>query len=163
MVPLRTYTVLLPASAQAGAIDWFELIAGSTSALALLGLDIGQTTEVTDAQEEQIDYYIKRASGTYTSGSGGASAGTPGPVRPGDAAATFTAEIRNTTRIAVGTGALVTLHNSSFNIRAGLDKLWTPETAFGCGPSQALAIGMTGAPTDSITWVATAYVAELAP
>lgn len=163
MIIPRAYTVQLAASAQTVAIDWFEIIAGSTAAVMLLGLFIGQTTELGDAAEEQIDWYIKRASGSYTSGSGGNTGVTRNPNRAGDAAATFTAETANTTKIAVGTGTLVTLHNDTFNVRAGLQILWTPETAFSTGISQALAIGMTGAPTDSITWVATAYVAELVP
>lgn len=163
MIPPRVYTVAFAVSAQAVAVDWFELITGAGGALALLGLDIGQTTELGDAAEEQIDWYIKRATGSYTSGSGG----NTGVARPssgsGDAAATFTAESLNTTKIAVGTGVLTTIHNSAFNLRAGLEKIWTPETAITIGPSSALAIGMTGAPADSVSWVGTAYVAELSP
>lgn len=163
MIEPRTYSVILPASAQAGAIDWFELICGGTVAIVLLGLSIGQTTELSDAAEEQIDYYVKRGAGSYTSGSGGSTGVARTPKAPGDAAATFTAETANTTKIAVGTGTLVTIHNDTFNVRSGEKVFWTPETAPQAGPSQALAIGMTGAPVDSITWVCTAYVGELAP
>jgi hypothetical protein len=163
VIPLRCYTVVFAASAQAGAVDWLELTTTSVGGIALLGLDIGQTTELGDAAEEQIDWYIKRASGTFTSGSGGNTGVARNPVRAGDAAATFTAETLNTTRIAVGTGTLTTVHNSAFNLRSGLLQFWTPETAFTCSASQALAIGMTGAPADSVTWVGTAYVAELIP
>lgn len=163
MIPLRVYTVLFAASAQTNAVDWFELIAGSTTGIALLGIDIGQTTELGDAAEEQIDWYIKRASGSYTSGSGGNTGVARSPVRAGDAAATFTAESLNTTKIAVGTGTLTTMHNSAFNLRTGLLQYWTPETAISCSASQAIAIGMTGNPADSVTWVGTAYVAELIP
>jgi hypothetical protein len=163
MVPLRCYTVVFAASAQTNAVDWFELTATSTSGIALLGLDISQTTELGDAAEEQIDWYIKRASGSYTSGSGGNTSVARTPVRAGDAAATFTAETLNTTKIAVGSGTLTTVHNSSFNLRNGLIQYWTPETAITTSVSQALAIGMTGNPADSVTWVGTAYVAELAP
>jgi hypothetical protein len=163
MISPRVYSVILPATATASAIDWFELICGSTVAIALLGLSIGQTTELGDTAEEQIDYYIKRGAGSYTSGSGGNTGVARSPISPGDAAATFTAESANTTRIAVGTGTLVTLHNDTFNVRTGEKVFWTPETAPRAGPSQALAIGLTGAPADSVTWVATAYVGELSP
>lgn len=159
----RPYSSILAASAQAGAIDWFEIIAGSTVAADLWGVDIGQTTELGDTQEEQIDYYIKRGSGTYTSGSGGNTGVARGVIQPGDAAATLTAESLNTTRIAVGTGTLVTLVNSTFNVRSGLQFWLPPEFLIGIGPSQALAIGMTAAPADSITWVGTAFVMEKAP
>lgn len=163
MIDPRVYVVNFAASAQTVAIDFFELIAGASGALVLLGLDLSQTTELGDAAEEQIDWYIKRATSTYTSGSGGNTGVARTPVDAGAAAATFTAETLNTTKIAVGSGTLTTLVNSAFNVRTGLQIFWTPETAPRCSASSALAIGMTGAPTDSITWVGTAYVGELAP
>jgi hypothetical protein len=163
MIQPRVYTVSFAASAQAGAIDFFELITGASGGLVLLGLDIGQTTELGDAAEEQIDWYIKRGTGTYTSGSGGNTGVARPPVVPGDSAATFTAESLNTTRIAVGTGTLTTIFGSTFNLRSGLQMFWTPETAPRSAVSTALAIGMTGAPADSVTWVGTAYVGELSP
>lgn len=163
MIDPRVYVVNFAASAQTNKVDWLELISGASGYLLLLGLDIGQTTELGDTAEEQIDWYIKRATGSYTSGSGGNTGVTRSPVHPGDAAATFTAETLNTTQIAVGTGALATMHNSAFNLRAGLVQFWTPETAIGIGPSSALAIGMTGNPADSVTWVGTAYVGEISP
>lgn len=159
----RVYAVTLAATATASAIDWFEIISGSTAAFAIIGWDIGQTTELGDAAEEQIDYYVKRGAGSYTSGSGGNTGVARSPLQPGHAAATITAESANTTKIAVGTGTLVTLHNAAFNLRAGL-KEWLPEEAwFYAGPSQAIAIGMTGAPADSVTWVGTVWVLETAP
>lgn len=159
----RAYAVVLPATATASAIDWLELIAGASVAFELWGWRIGQTTELGDAAEEQIDFYVKRAAGSYTSGSGGNTGVARTPLKPGDAAATFTAESANTTKIAVGTGTLVTLLNDTLNVRAGEKEWLPPEMVFGCGPSQALAIGMTGAPADSITWVSTAFVNETAP
>lgn len=163
MFGFKTYSVVFAASAQTNAVDWFELITGAAGKICLLGLDIGQTTELGDTAEEQIDWYIKRATGSYTSGSGGNTSVARSPMDPGDAAATFTAETLNTTKIAVGSGTLTTLHNGTFNVRAGLQLFWTPETAPLIGASSALAIGMTGNPGDSITWVGTAYVAEIAP
>jgi hypothetical protein len=163
VIPLRVYTVVFAASAQTNKVDWYELQTTSASGLALLGLDIGQTTELGDAAEEQIDWYIKRASGAYTSGSGGNTSVARTPVRSGDAAATITAETLNTTQIAVGSGTLTTVLNSAFNLRSGLLQFWTPETAITAKASEALAIGMTGNPADSVTWVGTAYVAELLP
>ncbi len=84
-------------------------------------------------------------------------------MRAGDAAATFTAETLNTTKLLVGSGALVTIHDGAFNVRSGLREIWTPETAPSVSVSQALAIGMDAAPADSITWKGTAYVGEILP
>lgn len=157
----RVYTVSFTGSAQTGAVDWFELTAPSTTGIALLKVFVGQTTEAGDTQDEQIGYYIKRASGAYTSGSGGATGVARTPLAPNDAAAAFTAETNNTTKLAVGSGTLVTIHEDAFNVRAGLQLIWTPETVVRAGVSQALVIGMDSAPADSITWKATAYVGEL--
>jgi len=158
----RAYTVPIASAANTVAIDWAELITGTTAGLMLLGIDIGQSTELGDAAEEQIRWYIKRATGTYTSGSGG-TAPTPAKVNAGDVAATFTAEVNNTTQIAVGTGTLTTIYQGCFNLRTGLQLFWTPETAITNGISSALAIGMGAAPADSVTWEGTVYVGELVP
>jgi len=162
MIPLRAYSFSFTATAATGAIDYFELVAGSTVGLVLLSLDISQTTEFGDAQDEMVEWFVKRASGSYTSGSGGATP-TGRPMRAGDSAATCTCEARNTTQLLVGSGTLVTVHNSAFNIRAGIDKIWTPETAPSCGISQALVVGMVSAPADSVSWCGTAIVGELTP
>lgn len=163
MIPLRVYTVNFSATAATAAVDFFELTTTSAGSIALLGLDIGQTTELGDNQEEQLGWYIKRATGAFTSGSGGNTGVARPPVHAGDSAATFTAETLNTTQVAVGSGTLTTLFQSVFNIRGGLQIFWTPETAMHCGISSALAVGLVAAPADSITWTGTAYVAELAP
>lgn len=161
MIQFRVYTVVFAASSQSGAVDWFELPAPSTCGIAIFALDIGQTTDYKDTEEEGIRYYIKRASGAYTSGSGGNTGVARAPVRSGDVAATFTAETLNTTQAAAGSGALATVHQSTFNVRVGLDKLWTPETALSCRASEALVVGMSAAPTDAVSWEGTAYVAEI--
>lgn len=161
MIGHRVYTVAFTASAQTGAVDWFELIAPSSCGIALLALDISQSTDYQDAAEEGIRWTIKRASGAYTSGSGGSTGVARTPVRSGDAAATFTAETLNTTQVAVGSGTLVTVHQSVFNIRTGLIQYWTPETAISAKASEALTVGMGAAPADSVTWEGTAYVAEV--
>lgn len=163
MVPLRCYTVGFAASAQTAAIDFFELIVGASGHIALLGLVIGQTTELGDAAEEKLRLKFTRATGSYTSGSGGNTGVARPPVRAGDAAATFTAETLNTTQIAVGSGTLTVLNQEPFEVRAGFERFWTPETAFTAGASSAFAIGLAAAPADSVTWEGTAYVAELAP
>lgn len=161
MIPLRCYTVSFAASAQTTAIDFFELITGAGGSIALYGLEIGQTTELGDAAEEKLRLKITRATGSYTSGSGGNTGVARPSVLAGAASATFTAETLNTTQIAVGSGTLTTLLQVPFEVRAGFERFWTPETAFTIGPSSALAIGLAAAPADSVTFEGTAYVAEL--
>lgn len=157
----RVYAVTLAAEAETAAIDWFELITGTTSSIMLLALDIGQTTETGDAMEEQINWYVKRFTGAYTSGSGGNTGVARTPLHPGDAAATFTAESSNTTKATGGTS--VDLWRSSFNLRSGLQMIWTPETAPQIAISSAMVIGFENTPADSVTWSGTAIVGELLP
>ncbi len=161
MIPPRCYTVSFAASAQTAAIDFFEIITGAGGSIALLGLESGQTTELGDAAEEKVRLKITRATGSYTSGSGGNTGVARPAVRAGEASATFTAETLNTTQIAAGSGALTVLSQYPFDVRAGYERFWTPETAFTIGPSSALAIGLAAAPADSVTWEGTAYIAEL--
>jgi ribosomal protein L17 len=162
-----TTTSVSVTTTQAGdlIVAFAALHSGATNPTGLTWTNSFSTTVSgsTGATTPTVDSFIAELVATYTSGSGGNTGVARTPVRAGDAAATFTAETLNTTRIAVGTGALATCHNSAFNLRSGLLQFWTPETAFTCSPSQALAIGMTGAPADSVTWVGTAYVAELIP
>lgn len=161
MIQPRVYAVTFTASAQPAAVDWFELIAPSSCGIALFGLDVSQSTDYQDAAEEGIRWFVRRAAGSYSSGSGGNTGVARTPVRSGDAAATFTAETLNTTQAAAGSGTLVTVHQSVFNIRSGLREIWTPETAISCRASEALVVGMGAAPADSVTWEGTAYVAEV--
>lgn len=157
----RVYTVSFTATAATVAVDFFELIAGASMGLALLGVDVGQTTELGDTAEEQLRWFVKRASGSYASGSGGNTGVARPPCRSNDAAATFTAETLNTTQAAVGTGTITTIHASTFNVRTGLYQVWTPEMAITCDVSEALVVGLGAAPADSTTFEGTAYVAEL--
>jgi hypothetical protein len=157
----RVYTVSFSSSAQAGAVDWFELAAGASRSIALLGLDIAQTTELGETAEEQIGWTVKRAAGSFTSGSGGNTGVARPPVVSTEGAAVFTAETLNTTQAAVGAGTLTTVHQAAFNVRVGLQMWWTPETIIAASVSETLVVGMSAAPVDSITWIGTAYVAEL--
>lgn len=156
----RAYTTVAVATAETAAFDLFELVAGSSKGLILLSLDIGQTTEVGDAQDEQIAYTIKRFAGSYTSGSGGNTGVARPPTDSLSAAATFTVETMNTTQAAAGSGTLTTLYQSTYNVRAGLYLVWTPETAFRCSVSEGFVVSIA-APADSVTFVATATVGEM--
>lgn len=156
----RAYTTIAVATAQTGAIDLFEIIAGSSKGLILLGLDIGQSTEVGDAQDEQITYTIKRFAGSYGSGT----SGNTGVARPAvdslSTAATFTVETHNTGQATASSGTLTSIYQSTFNVRAGLVMWWPPEVAPRCSVSEGFVVSLA-APSDSVTWVGTATVGEL--
>lgn len=153
----RIYTVTIAATAATAAVDLFEFTPADDKPIEVIGLFIGQSSDYGDSEAEGLAYSVLR--GHTTSGSGG-SAPTPRPTGRGTAAASFTAEVLNTTIASAGTA--VTLHAASFNVQVG-EALWLPE---GCGweASQAdttLVIRLAGAPTDSLTVSATAYVREI--
>lgn len=152
----RVYTVTFSAVSVSAAQDLFELTPADDKPVEIIGIELGQSSDSADAQDEQLQISIIR--GNTTSGSGG-SAPTPAPLNPNDTAAGFTAEVNNTTPASSGTA--VTLHTGCWNVRAGYIN-WFPE---GCRPSASqantlLRVAMT-APADAITMSGTLYVREL--
>jgi hypothetical protein len=152
------YAVPIASSAQTGAIDWVEVRAAASRCLRLVELRIGQSTEVGDTQEEMIRWAIKLGTGTVTSGSGGSSPTITCVTGTGSAG--FTAEVNNTTQLAVGTGTLVTVAQDPFNVRTGLLYVPLPEARWMMANQNYIAIGMAAAPADSITWEGCAYFEE---
>lgn len=146
----RLYQVPIAFTAQTAQIDLFEIAASANKGLRIHEIYIAQSTEVGDAQEEMLTLALKRASGTYTSGSGG-SAPTPVPIDPDDAAAGFTAEVNNTTKASAGTGTITTERLFAWNVRMPLQLIFTPETRPKVKGGEAKVLELTTAPADSIT------------
>lgn len=159
-MPGRQYTASinittgLPTPAQ---IDIFEILAATNKPLRLLCFELGQTSEVGDAQEEQLTLVLKRATGTVTSGSGG---GTPTfqPVNHNDGAAGATIETGNTTKLVVGTGVITELARFVWNVRMTIPQIFIPEVRWSVGPADRLVLELATTPADAITsaqgWVA---------
>ncbi len=158
MGPGRPYVVTWDAAtAVTTAIDIFEILPGDDKPVFLDELTIWQTTDFGDAQDEVLQIQI--INGYTTSGSGGASA-TVGRQNPGDAAASFTAECRNTTVATTGTAYIV--HADGWNVRSPY--IWTPpDTRFvpyGTQPAP-LYVRLPVAPADSLTMNAAIKVREI--
>jgi len=110
----RPYRLPVAAVASpAAAFDFAELNAHSSRLLLLCGLELGQSSDAGDAQDEQLGIQI--ISGYSTSGSGGSSA-TP-LTNPNNAAFGGTAETMNTT-VATG-GSPVVEWAGALNVRGG--------------------------------------------
>lgn len=152
----RVYTVNFSAVSVAAAQDLFELTPADDRPIEIVGIELGQTSDVGDAADELLQISIIR--GFTTSGSGGTSA-TPAPLSPLETAAGFTAEVNNTTVANTGTSA--TLHVGVWNIRAGYIN-WFPE---GMRPAATQAnttlVVRQTAPADAITMSGILYVREL--
>src|SRR5262245_9114128 len=104
----RMYTCPLTPASQTANQDLFEILAPSDAVVIIHEYELIQTSEVKDAEEEQLLVTEKRGVGSVTSGSGGSTV-TPQPVHDGDVAFGGTVEVNNTTKIAAGSGTLETL------------------------------------------------------
>lgn len=156
----RYYSISFSAVAVSAAQDLFELTAPANAAarVRLHSVSLVQTSDVAAADSEVLRVSLLRYSSASTSGSGG-SAPTPAPLESGDPAATFTAEVNNTTTATGGTS--VTLAETGFNVLAGLE--WTlpipPDRKPSAVNGERLVLRLT-APADALTMSGTAIVEE---
>lgn len=142
--------------------DMFEVNPAADKPVCLHAVVIEQLTETGDAQEEFMEWSVQRGGTGMTSGSGGTGslAGVaPQQVSSIDATAGFTYDAGNETEATFTSG--VVLSRGSFNVRTGLQWIWTPETRPWCTDANGgIVIRIENAPADSITWVGTLYVEE---
>jgi len=151
----RVYTVETESDATTTADDIIELDAAAEKPICVYGWMFGQSTDIKEAEEEQIRYRWIR--GHTTSGSGG-SAPTPRPLSPLDTAASFAAEAFNTTAASAGTG--VNLYSGNYNLRIG-DQIWLPEgSELWTSGADLLVCRLLAAPTDSVSMTFTVWVRE---
>jgi hypothetical protein len=154
----RRYRIPITSTAKTAAGDILEVLAPSTCGFDLIGFVLGQTTELGDAQAEQLPITYHRVTGAPTSGSGGNTV-TPAPLSPGDAASGVTAESWNTTALTGGTN--VDLGTSVMNVALGVQDIEIPEGRIRIAPSTRLMIKLGAAPADSVTFVGYATIEEL--
>jgi hypothetical protein len=137
------------------ATDLFHLTATADSAVLIHELDLCQTTDLGDAQEEvlRIGIYIG-----VTGGSGG-TALTEVKYATQDAAAVTGVALAANSSISTGGTLLGIL---GWNIRVPLEKVWTPETRIRCDSGEdPIAFRLMAAPADSITISGTLIWEEL--
>lgn len=145
----RFYSVPFSAVSVSAAVDVFEVLAASGKPFILHEIAIAQSSDYGDAAAEGLSILIKRATGSYTSGSGGSTV-TPAKHATNDAAAGPTAETNNTTQASAGSGALTAVRAEAFNVQAGYQYLPTPEQRMVFLPTEACVVSIT-APSDALT------------
>lgn len=145
----RMYTASFSAVSVSAAVDVFEVLAATGKPFILHSVTIAQSSDYGDAAAEGLSVLIKRATGSYTSGSGGGTA-TPSKHLTNDAAAGPTAETNNTTQASAGSGALTTVVADAFNVQGGWQYLPPPEQRLLFLPTEAAVVSIT-APADAIT------------
>lgn len=153
----RKYYVDLPPTAVTVAADLVELTPADDKPIRVLGMNLGQTSDTGDAQEELISLVWVR--GHTTSGSGG-STSTPRPTNPSDSASGFTTEIFNTT--AASTGTTVNLARHVWNVRVPVERPYTPDEVMEATQANTtLVLRMAAAPADSLTIAGCILVEEM--
>jgi hypothetical protein len=142
----RLYSCVFDAVAITAVQDIFAIVAPTNATVRLHQLDLFQTSDLSDAQEEVLRIRIRQ--GQTVAGSGGA-AGTIVPQDVDDAASGSTVRTNDTTQ--ANTGTIVVDEIFGWNIRVPLTRIWTPE----CRPivkgGRRATIELVAAPADSVT------------
>jgi len=147
------YSAVFEEVAVSAVQDLFEINAPSDAVVLVHGLVISQSSDAGDSESEQLNVLIHRGS---TSGSGG-STPTATPMEVGNAAFGGTVEANNTSQSTEGTH----VHAESFNVMAGMQVWWTPETRPVISPSGRLIVELQTAPADALTMSGTIYFEEI--
>lgn len=155
----RMYTVQFDNVSISAAQDLFEITPADDKPIWIAGLfisNVGIAADAGDAQEELLRLAIIR--GFTTSGSGG-SAPTPVPCNATDGAASFTAEVNNTTL--ANTGTTTQPHSDGWNVRVPYGNWWIPEAWIQATQANTtIVVRLVSAPTDAILVSGTLYVCE---
>lgn len=154
----RMYSVPFAAVAVTAQQDFFEVTAATGKPCIVHSIEIEQTTEVGDTMEEGLSILLKRGTSATTSGTGGTTP-TPPPQSSTDAAAGFTSDVNNTTKMSGGT--ITTLRAWAWNVRIPFFKVFTPETRPVIAPGERLTVELATTPADSITINGTMMVEEI--
>jgi hypothetical protein len=159
----RLYTVPIatPTSIAVATTDLFEVIPAANKPVRLHGINLFNTTDFGDAQDEVLDIRLVRGGTAITSGSGGAAV-TPVPVVASDGAAGFTAETFNTTAATFTTSTIVA-DTRGWQVRLEKEFYWTPESMHVISAANGgFVIRLGSAPADAITIGGTLYIEEIA-
>lgn len=136
--------------------DLFELAPADDKPIYIAGLAIAQSTEIGDAQEEQLRWRVIR--GHATTGNGTAT--TPRPMDTNDTAAGAVCETFATSIASAGTA--INLHSGAFNLRVGLDYWWPPEARPRCSQADTLiVVRLMSTVTDDVNISGTLYFLEV--
>lgn len=146
-----------------GNTDLWEIVPGDDQPVEIVGMRLGQTSELGDTAEEALRITIRRFRATVTSGSGGATA-TPEDVRRANQAPiamTSPVEVNNTT-VATTSGDNEVLDEIAWNIRNSPFEVWfpIPELRPRAVQTEALIVRCESTPADDLTFAGTLWVVE---
>lgn len=155
----RNYTMGFSNVSVAAAQDLLALYAGANGAIEIVSIRLGQKTQTAIGG---LRVRIRRLPATVTPGTVG-SAGTIRQLRTGDAAATVTGRINDTTQATTG-GTAVDLVDDVWELINGY--YYAPETAEArpaCNPSEAIVVSLDDPPGGAIVCNGSITFRELIP
>jgi hypothetical protein len=153
------YSVVSAAVAITAAQDLVYLASSSTIPLRILRIEIGQNTEVGDAQDESLRVRFRRSMTTVGSGGSSITPAKYGSITA-DPAASFTARANDTTAASGGTIEEI-FDGMQWNVRNGYIWLPTPKEELLIPVSTKFAFNLPTAPADSVTTSVTMLVEEM--
>jgi hypothetical protein len=159
----RRYTIPIDAVAVTAVQDLFEVKAATGKPFWLRRVVVTQHTDYGDAQAEGLRFRVKKATGAYTTGSGGTTP-TAQQHMSGDSAFGGTAKINNTTQAVAGSGAIAVIQPEAANIQGGYENFPTTDDSLyfaGGTNAEACIVDLPTAPADSITVSGYMVVEEL--
>jgi hypothetical protein len=152
----RFYSISFADVSVSAAQDLINITSTSTMAWRLWRVTGGQRSLST---WEAKPILIQRVPATVTAGSGG-TAPTPRPMLNGDAAATITCRVNDTTAM-TSSGTIVTLLTKEFEFLNGFELVFLPDEAPVFTISQGCRINLPTAPSGATSMSFTAIVEEI--
>jgi hypothetical protein len=138
--------------------DLFWIAPADDNPVRLWSLSLVVTSEIAEAQEEWLRIVVIR--GFTSVGSGGTAVATVPRLSLGDSAATFTARTCDTT--VATTGTTQTVWATGFNVRAGMELVWLPETTpWATHANTSILVRMQNTVTDTLDMSGTLVVEEV--
>lgn len=146
-----------------GNTDLWEVLPGDDYPVELVGLRLGQTSELGDTAEESLRITIRRFRATVTSGSGGATATPENPRVSNQAPVAMTSPVEvNNTTVATTTGDNEVIEELAWNIRNSPFEVWWPIDYLRprAIQTEALIVRSENTATDDITFAGCLWVVE---
>lgn len=156
----RTYTVTTEAVAVSAAQDLVQIAGASGKMLQIVRFKVG-ATDTTLPTAQMLEMRARFLPATVTNGSGG-STPTPQKTDPGDAAASFTALVNNTTK-ATTSGTAVTTYEDGVHIYNGVDETYDGVNVPGpvIGPSESWVLELLSTVSGTVHLSTTVWVKEI--
>ena len=152
---MALYTTTFNLVAVTAVQDLFDLLTAADSITVIHAVELSQSTEVGDAQEEMLNLIFERGATTASNGT----AVVPNALESGSSAYGGTTRVNGATRSTAGT--IQTLRVDNWNVRMPYLWLPTPEMRPILGPNVRFVVDLNSTPADAITMSGTLTFEEL--